>query len=520
MRKSFLHRVINVLAAAMLSVQSIAAFGVPSATMFSNGALPSFLSGAAGGYRNNGSGAFNNVGSNGNFWVAGPNSPSNGRNLNFNSGNVNPLNNNNRANGFSVRPVQAFIHRHSFRFFYSDVQLTKARLHELLTDAYLEARKNERNKTSQLRFEIESERKINVLTDEIWNRTYVVLPPECFIITEPTVREVFAPRFRDRVVSHLLFGMLYPFFERTFVYDTYSCRLGKGTLVGIDRFEHNIRSVTDNYRYEAFILNLDISGYFMHIVKEILYDYIHSEIEKRRHDWTHRGSHERWEDIIDFDLVDFLLRAQLFRDPVKNCTILGSPSDWDPLPANKSMFNMPPGVGLTIGDVMSQLYSNIYLNPFDQYLKRELHCRYTNRYVDDGRILSRDYAFLEEVKLASAQFLKERLQLTLHPNKTTITSTRDTNGFLGAAIKPFRRYADNKTVARFHRFVAGCEMGMARWPDVDFNGWHSTFNSYLGYFSHFNEWKMLDRTLRASPVRYVFDFNQEYTKATFKPLFV
>lgn len=90
----------------MLSVQSIAAFGVPSATMFSNGALPSFLSGAAGGYRNNGSGAFNNVGSNGNFWVAGPNSPSDGRNLGFNSGNVYPLSYNYRAGGFSVRPVQ------------------------------------------------------------------------------------------------------------------------------------------------------------------------------------------------------------------------------------------------------------------------------------------------------------------------------------------------------------------------------------------------------------------------------
>ena len=518
MGKSFLHRVINVLAALMLSAWSAAAFGVPSATSFSNGTLSPFLSGAAGGYRNNGSGAFNNVGSNGYFWVAGPNSATNGRNLNFNSGNVNPLNNNNRANGFSVRPVQAFIYRHTFRFFFSDVQLSKVQLHELLTNAYLEARKNERNKTSQLRFELDFERKISVLTDEIWNRTYVVLPPECFIITSPTIREVFAPRFRDRVVSHLLFGMLYPFFERTFVYDSYSCRIGKGTLVGIDRFEHNIRSVTDNYRHEAYILNLDISGYFMHIVKQILYDYIHNEIEKRRGDWTGKGSRQRWEDIIDFDLVDFLLRAQLFRDPVKDCTILGSLSDWEPLPANKSMFNMQPGVGLTIGDVMSQLYSNIYLNPYDQFVKRELHCRHSNRYVNDARLLSRSYAFLEDAKAASAQFLQERLKLTLHPNKTTITSTRDANYFLGSAIKPYRRYADNKTVARFHRFVTGCEMAMSRWPDIDFDGWHSTFNSYLGYFSHFSEWKMLDRTLRSSAVRYVFDFNPEYTKATLKPL--
>lgn len=59
----------------------------------------------AAGYRNNNSGALNNVGSNGNYWSASPNS-SNGYNLNFNSSNVNPSNNNNRANGFAVRCVQ------------------------------------------------------------------------------------------------------------------------------------------------------------------------------------------------------------------------------------------------------------------------------------------------------------------------------------------------------------------------------------------------------------------------------
>ena len=63
----------------------------------------------AAGYRNNDSGQLNNVGSNGYYWSSSPNSSSsnNAGNLNFNSGNVNPLNNNNRANGFSVRCVQA-----------------------------------------------------------------------------------------------------------------------------------------------------------------------------------------------------------------------------------------------------------------------------------------------------------------------------------------------------------------------------------------------------------------------------
>lgn len=55
----------------------------------------------------NGNGSsWNNRGSNGNYWSRSLNSATNGRNLNFNSGGVNPQNNNNRFNGFSVRPVQ------------------------------------------------------------------------------------------------------------------------------------------------------------------------------------------------------------------------------------------------------------------------------------------------------------------------------------------------------------------------------------------------------------------------------
>ena len=48
------------------------------------------------------------MGNNAYYWTAGPNNTNNGWNLNFNSGNVNPLNNNNRSNGFEVRAAQEF----------------------------------------------------------------------------------------------------------------------------------------------------------------------------------------------------------------------------------------------------------------------------------------------------------------------------------------------------------------------------------------------------------------------------
>ena len=76
----------------------------------------------ASGNRNNNSGTtINNVGSNGNCWSSSANSDTNARNLNLNSSGCN-VNNNERANGFTVRPVQAittsFNTSHRFRIPY------------------------------------------------------------------------------------------------------------------------------------------------------------------------------------------------------------------------------------------------------------------------------------------------------------------------------------------------------------------------------------------------------------------
>ena len=136
----------------LLLAQSAFAFATASASAFSQRPLKQ----TASGYRNNASGGLNNVSSNGNYWSSAANSATNAYNLNFNSGNVNPLNNNNRANGFSVRPVRAFERLKTDSF--ATMTISKEELHKLLVLAYLDARQNERNKTSQLAFELNLER--------------------------------------------------------------------------------------------------------------------------------------------------------------------------------------------------------------------------------------------------------------------------------------------------------------------------------------------------------------------------
>ena len=100
---------------------------------------------------------------------------------------------------------------------------------QLLEDvfsAYFKARKHKRNTASQLEFEMDLESNLIGLYEELYQRKYKPGPSYCFIVDKPVKREVFASQFRDRVVHHLLFDYINPVFEKRFIFDSYSCRLG------------------------------------------------------------------------------------------------------------------------------------------------------------------------------------------------------------------------------------------------------------------------------------------------------
>lgn len=490
---------------AISSPEVYAAVGATPPTVYSaNGSLNT----GASGYRNNDSGGLANMGSNGNYWSYASASQTNARNLNFNSGGVYPLNNNNRSNGFSVRPSRAFERCPEACHF--KMKYTFDEIHAMVTTAYLKAREEERSTPAQLEFELDLEKNKKDLTRELNLRQWKPQPLDWFVHLDPTVREVFAPKFRDRIVSHVLFMMLSPIFERYFIFDSHSCRVGKGTLEGIARLEHNIRSVTDNYRYDAWSLNLDIQGYFMSIVRSRLYDIT----------WETLSKHRRlYPDAIDYDFADYLITTFLSRNPLEGCVYHGDPGLIKLILPGKSLRDQAPGVGVPIGDVINQLNSNIYLNPFDQFVKRVLKIHCYNRYVDDAKQLHRDYKYLVECKERSGEFLDKELCLKLHPKKTTITNLYDTTYFLGAALLPYRRYAKNETVGRFRAYIENVEMMMEKGMYVNIQDVLCSINSRLGYLSHFDEIKMIGKILSKAPlVTETFAFNRNYRKAIIKPI--
>ncbi len=255
-----------------------------------------------------------------------------------------------------------------------------------LFKAYYDARKNKRSTINALAFEVDYETKLFQLYEEIKNRQYQISPSICFISFKPVQREIFAADFRDRIIHHLIYNYISPFFERLFINDAYSCRVGKGTSYGIKRVNHFIRSCSHNYSRDCYILKLDIKGYFMGIDRSLLYQKVEQTLSRFKNKIN-----------FDLDLVLYLIQKVIFNDPTKDCRLKGKREDWLGLPKTKSLFYAGENKGQPIGNLTSQLFGNVYLNDFDHFIKCRLKCRYYGRYVDDMVIVHQDKEYLKSV---------------------------------------------------------------------------------------------------------------------------
>ena len=109
------------------------------------------------------------------------------------------------------------------------------RLQLALYVAYLEARKGGKRSTrDEQMFELNADENLKLLRKDILDKTYRPSRSSAHIIYNPVIREIFAATFRDRVVHHLIFDTVYNWWDRRMIEDAYSCRVGKGTLYGIN----------------------------------------------------------------------------------------------------------------------------------------------------------------------------------------------------------------------------------------------------------------------------------------------
>lgn len=277
-------------------------------------------------------------------------------------------------------------------------------------------RKGKRNSANTRLFEVNLYSEIKTLSETLISGTYTPSRSVCFFVTKPKLREVFAADFRDRVVHRLLFDILEPEFERSFIFDSYSNRTGKGTHAAVERLKGFLKKGTRNGKVPFYCLQLDIKGFFMEIHKDILFQIVCKKVKKPN--------------------LQVLCKTIIYHDPTQNFVYKGRIPPRETLPPHKTLFHKDKKRGIPIGNLTSQFFANIYLNEMDQFIKRGLSIKFYIRYVDDFLLLSDSKESLLDWKRQIIRFLETRLRLCLKDEFVEPFSVYDGIDFLGYFVKP------------------------------------------------------------------------------------
>ena len=304
-----------------------------------------------------------------------------------------------------VLTVQDILSMKSYRNLYQTVCSW-----ENLVLAWKKARKGKTLKQYVIDFEKDLKSNLVILRVELLLHAYHPRPLQTFILRDPKTRTISVSDFRDRIVHHAICNIVEPLFDKTFIYDSYANRKGKGTLAAIKRLEAFQRKVSRNktivWKFNkkntirGFFLKADIKKYFDTVDHKILLEILNLKIKDKE--------------------FLFLLRKILANHQSKES-----------------------GKGMPLGNLTSQFLANVYLNELDQFVKRKLIARYYIRYVDDFVVLHNDESTLRFYREEIEKFLQDRLCLKLNQDKSTIRPLARGLQFLG-----FRNFYHHKILKK------------------------------------------------------------------------
>ena len=362
---------------------------------------------------------------------------------------------------------------------------------------YLLCRRNKRNTFNALGFEVEQEKNLLALKEELETRTYRPSRSVCFFATKPKLREIFAADFRDRIVHHILVDYLERIWEPVFIHDSYACRKGKGVHKGVLRLQQFIRKVTKNGTCPAYYIQLDIKNYFMTIDKDILFSLVSDKV---------RDDDALW-----------LSRMLIYHDCTDNFVFKGNPSMIRKIPAHKTLFGAPENRGLPIGNLNSQFFANVYLNGLDQFVKHQLKCKYYLRYCDDFVLLSRDREELLTWKDQIKKYLLDKLKLQLNQKRQKLRPVSNGIDFLGYIVRRDYLLVRRRVINNLHTKLREYEELLVkdcRWfrkysfDEEILDGLMAALSSYLGHFRMANAYHLcLSLWKRYTFLSRYFDFD-------------
>lgn len=327
-------------------------------------------------------------------------------------------------------------------------------------DAYFDCRREKRNTINQLRFEADLEKNLVELYEDLTSGSYKIGRSIAFVITHPKIREVWAADFRDRVVHHLIYNAICDRFHRRFIRDNYACIPGRGTHDGLRRVTAHVRSITQSWSRPAYYLKADVANFFNTIDRHILVKLIEEY------------AHEDW--------LMALIRQVALHDPRTNYQRRSPDKEFARVPRHKSLFHAGDGKGLPIGNLTSQFFANVYMNPLDQFVKKTLRAPYYGRYVDDMVLFHEDPAILNKWYESIDEFLQKNLALRLHPKKKHINLADKGIDFTGFIIKPGRTYLRQTAVINCKQKIRAWERKGKPVDPETLDDLAESVNSYLG----------------------------------------
>lgn len=309
---------------------------------------------------------------------------------------------------------------------------------ENLLVAWQEFIRGKRSKKDVQEFQYRLMDNIFDLHRELKAKKYIHSPYYAFKISDPKPRDIHKASVRDRLLHHALYRKLYPFFDKTFIADSYSCRNNKGTHRAMNRFKKFSAIVSKNHTRTCWVLKCDIRKFFASIDQKILLEILDEYLEDKN--------------------ITGLIRE-----------IIGS------------FHSTEIGKGLPLGNLTSQLLVNIYMNKFDQFVKHKLKAKYYIRYADDFVIFNESKKQLETMLPVIKDFLTTRLKLDLHPTKVSIGTIASGIDFLGwvhfighrtlrgaSRRRMLRNLSEERTEARIHSYMGLLSHGNAHTLSVKY----------------------------------------------------
>lgn len=300
-------------------------------------------------------------------------------------------------------------------------------------------------------FELNLEDHLFKLHNELATGRFKLHPYKVCIVQDPKRRVIHIASVRDRVLFHAIYRKLYHLFDSRFVHDIYSSRTQKGTHAGIKRLEVFLRKISKNYSQPAFVLKCDIRKFFDSIDHNILINFISKQ-------------------VIDIKLLN------LIKEIIES-------------------FDYTPGKGIPLGNVTSQLFANIYMNSFDQFVKHQLKMRCYIRYCDDFVIVNENEQVLKDLIPKIFDFIKNNLKLDLHPRKTEIRKINQGSDFLGYVSLPHYRVIRTSTKNRMFKKISGINYKYKQGL-VNEDRFINNISSYLGMLKHCKSEKILGQIER------------------------